>query len=147
APAIARGTLQRLAALQGHEENAARDEQPGKIVHEVRECEMAACGEVPFARYYGSVDATPLYLMLVGAYVRRTGDLETAAALWPHVERALDWIDRWGDRDGDGYVEYCRETERGLANQGWKDSHDAIFHADGRIAEPPIALVEVQGYV
>jgi glycogen debranching enzyme len=93
------------------------------------------------------VDSTPLFLVLAGAYARRTGDLDTAAALWPHFERALDWIDRYGDRDGDGYVEYCRETPRGLVNQGWKDSHDAVFHRDGRIAEPPIALVEVQGYV
>ena len=147
APAIAHGTLHRLAALQGVEVNAARDEQPGKIVHEVRDDEMAVCGEVPFGRYYGSVDSTPLFLVLAAAYVRRTGDLATAEALWPSLERALEWIERYGDRDGDGYVEYHRETPDGLANQGWKDSHDAIFHRDGRIAEPPIALVEVQGYV
>jgi glycogen debranching enzyme len=147
APHIAAGTLRHLAALQGSVENAERDEQPGKIVHEVRDDEMAASGEVPFGRYYGSVDSTPLFLMLAAAYVRRTGDLELAETLWPHVERALEWIERYGDRDGDGFIEYARETPRGLVNQGWKDSHDAIFHADGRIATPPIALVEVQGYL
>jgi glycogen debranching enzyme len=147
APQIAAGTLRHLAALQGSVENAERDEQPGKIVHEVRDDEMAAAGEVPFGRYYGSVDSTPLFLMLAAAYVRRTADLELAEDLWPHFERALDWIERYGDRDHDGFIEYARETPRGLVNQGWKDSHDAIFHADGRIATPPIALVEVQGYL
>ncbi len=147
APQIAIGTLRRLAALQGSVENADRDEQPGKIVHEVRDDELATAGEVPFGRYYGSVDSTPLFLMLAAACVRRTGDLSLAETLWPHFERALEWIERFGDRDGDGFIEYARETPRGLANQGWKDSHDAIFHADGRIATPPIALVEVQGYL
>ncbi|HEY2388011.1 MAG TPA: amylo-alpha-1,6-glucosidase [Candidatus Binatia bacterium] len=147
APRIAAGTLRHLAALQGKVENAERDEQPGKIVHEVRDDEMAAAGEVPFGRYYGSVDSTPLFLMLAAAYVRRTGDLALAEDLWPHLERALEWIERYGDRDRDGFIEYARETPRGLVNQGWKDSHDAIFHADGRIATPPIALVEVQGYL
>jgi glycogen debranching enzyme len=108
---------------------------------------MAATGEVPFGRYYGSIDSTPLFLMLGGAYFDRTGDLQTVRALWPHFERALQWIDRYGDRDGDGFVEYARETSRGLANQGWKDSYDAVFHADGRLADAPIALCEVQGYV
>jgi glycogen debranching enzyme len=146
-PDIAASTLKSLAYLQGTRVDEARDEQPGKIVHEVREGEMAATGEVPFGRYYGSVDSTPLFLWLLGRYVRETGDLELADELWPNAKRALEWIERWGDRDGDGYVEYLRETPRGLANQGWKDSFDAISHANGTLARPPIALAEVQGYV
>jgi glycogen debranching enzyme len=146
-PAIAVGTLKTLAALQGTQVDPQRDEQPGKIIHEIRYGEMAASGEVPFGRYYGSVDSTPLFLWLLGRYVRTTGDLALAAELWNNVERALEWIERWGDRDGDLYVEYFRETPRGLANQGWKDSFDAISHADGTLARAPIALCEVQGYV
>jgi glycogen debranching enzyme len=121
-PSLARGTLRMLASLQGSEVNDARDEQPGKIVHEIRDGEMAHTGEVPFGRYYGSVDSTPLFLWLLGRYVAVTGDLELAHELWPKAELALEWIERWGDRDGDGYVEYLRETPGGLANQGWKDS-------------------------
>ena len=113
----------------------------------MRHGEMANLGEVPFRRYYGSVDATPLFLMLAGLYFERTGDRETIEAIWPNIEAALAWIDTFGDRDGDGFVEYHRETESGLVNQGWKDSHDAIFHADGSTAAGPIALCEVQGYV
>jgi glycogen debranching enzyme len=109
--------------------------------------EMADLHEVPFARYYGSVDATPLFVLLAGLYVERTGDDETLVQLWPAIEAALGWIDGAGDPDRDGFVEYQRATERGLANQGWKDSYDAIFHADGRLAEGYIALAEVQGYV
>lgn len=146
-PEIAAGTLRTLAALQGSGLNQPRDEQPGKIVHEVRAGEMAATGEVPFGRYYGSVDSTPLFLWLLGEYVLVTGDITIASELWSNVERALGWIERWGDRDGDMYVEYMRETPAGLANQGWKDSFDAISHADGTLAPPPIALCEVQGYV
>ena len=146
-PALAVGTLKTLASLQGSQVDQRRDEQPGKIVHEIRAGELAATGEVPFGRYYGSIDATPLFLWLLGRYVETTADLELAAQLWPNVERALDWIERWGDCDGDLYVEYLRETPRGLANQGWKDSFDAISHADGTLARPPIALCEVQGYV
>src|SRR5262249_3741455 len=108
---------------------------------------MAALHEVPFGLYYGSVDATPLFVMLAGLYFERTGDAETIAQLWPAIERALAWIGGPGDYDGDGFTEYYRATEQGLANQGWKDSQDAIFHADGRLAEGPIALAEVQGYV
>jgi len=102
---------------------------------------------VPFRRYYGTVDATPLFLLLAGLYFERTGDHDTLLEIWPNLEAALRWIDEHGDRDGDGFVEYYRETDSGLANQGWKDSHDAIFHADGSGAEGPIALCEVQGYV
>ncbi len=146
-PEIAKRTLRTLAHLQGDTVNEARDEQPGKIIHEMRSGEMAATGEVPFGRYYGSVDSTPLFLWLYGRCVESTGDLNLAKELWPNVERAIQWIERWGDRDGDGYIKYRRETPRGLANQGWKDSDDAIFHHDGALARPPIALAEVQGYV
>jgi glycogen debranching enzyme len=146
-PDLAGRTLQTLAALQGAEVNERRDEQPGKIVHEVRSGEMAATGEVPFGRYYGSVDSTPLFLWLYGRYAASTGDLALAEELWPNAQRAIAWIEKWGDRDGDGYVEYVRESARGLANQGWKDSVDAISHADGGLARAPIALCEVQGYV
>jgi glycogen debranching enzyme len=146
-PRIAQGVLRRLAAFQAKTDDPASDAQPGKILHEMREGEMAALREVPFGLYYGTVDATPLFVMLAGLYAERTGDDATVAELWPTIEAALAWIDGPGDRDGDGFVEYCRATEEGLANQGWKDSQDSIFHADGRLAEGPIALVEVQGYV
>jgi glycogen debranching enzyme len=108
---------------------------------------MARLGEVPFERYYGSVDATPLFIVLAAAYADRTGDVETLRALWPNIEAALAWIDRYGDADGDGFVEYNRHSETGLVNQGWKDSYDSVFHADGRLAPGPIALCEVQAYV
>ncbi len=145
-PMIAKGVLNFLAATQATEVDPLRDAEPGKILHEMRGGEMARLGEVPFSRYYGSVDATPLFVMLAGEYFVRTGDLETVRALWPNIEAALRWCDTYGDADDDGFVEYHRKTEEGLANQGWKDSHDAIFHADGRLAEGPIALCEVQGY-
>jgi glycogen debranching enzyme len=146
-PTIARGVLRFLAATQATGVDPNRDAEPGKILHEMRDGEMARLGEVPFARYYGSVDATPLFVMLTGEYFRRTGDLETVRAIWPHVQAALAWIDTYGDPDGDGFIEYYRKNVHGLINQGWKDSHDAIFHEDGRMAEGPIALCEVQGYV
>jgi glycogen debranching enzyme len=146
-PSLARGVLLSLAATQATRVDPASDAQPGKILHEARGGEMAALGEIPFAAYYGSVDATPLFVLLAGRYYQRTGDDETIRRLWPHIEAALAWMDRDGDGDGDGFVEYARATERGLHNQGWKDSHDAIFHADGTLVEGPVALCEVQGYV
>jgi glycogen debranching enzyme len=146
APGLARGVLRVLAALQGTTVNPARDEEPGRIIHEARYGEMAATGEVPFGRYYGSVDATPLFCMVLGAYVRATGDLALARELWPNALAAVGWMEHHGDRDGDGYLEYGRQSEHGLANQGWKDSGDAIFHRDGTLAEPPVAVVEAQGY-
>jgi glycogen debranching enzyme len=139
--------LRRLAAYQATADDDVSDAQTGKILHEMRGGEMAALHEVPFGLYYGSVDSTPLFVLLAGLYVERTGDVRTLAELWPSIEAALGWIDGPGDLDGDGFVEYHRANEKGLVNQGWKDSYDAIFHADGRLAEGPIALAEVQGYV
>lgn len=146
-PDMARGVLRYLAATQAKEEDPVRDAEPGKILHETRKCELALLGDVPFARYYGSIDSTPLFVVLAGLYWQYTADSATLNDIWPNVKHALEWIDKWGDIDGDGFVEYRRRRDTGLVNQGWKDSGDAVFHEDGRLAEAPIALCEVQGYV
>jgi glycogen debranching enzyme len=146
-PSVAKGVLSHLAATQASTRDPDRDAEPGKILHEVRHGEMAVLREVPFGMYYGSVDSTPLFLMLAGAWYERTGDAEFLKSIWPNIEAALDWIDQTGDMDGDGFVEYARQSSTGLLQQGWKDSHDSVFHADGEIAPGPIALCEVQAYV
>ncbi|HLB62314.1 MAG TPA: amylo-alpha-1,6-glucosidase [Actinomycetota bacterium] len=146
-PAPARQTLELLAAQQGSRVDDWRDEQPGKILHEFRQGELAGAGDIPHTPYYGSVDATPWFVILYAQYFRWTGDVEFAERLLPAAEAALRWIDEEGDLDGDGFVEYRTRSPRGVRNQGWKDSEDSIVHADGRLAEPPIALSEVQGYV
>jgi glycogen debranching enzyme len=145
-PSIARGVLTFLAENQATSSSDAQDAQPGKILHEMRGGEMAALGEVPFGRYYGSVDATPLFVMLADAYFERTADRELIDRLWPNIAAAVDWMRTAGDIDGDGLIEYERRSLSGLVQQGWKDSQDSVFHADGTLAEAPIALCEVQGY-
>jgi glycogen debranching enzyme len=146
-PELATETLRVLARFQGKERDDWRDEEPGKILHEFREGEMTRAQEMPFGPYYGSVDSTPLWLILLSETFNWTADEQLVRDMLPHAYRALEWIQRDGDLDGDGFVEYERRSPRGLANQGWKDSWDAILHRDGELAKPPIALVEVQGYV
>ncbi|MGG1574263.1 amylo-alpha-1,6-glucosidase [Fictibacillus sp. NRS-1165] len=146
-PEIAKGTLMTMASQQGTKADPWRDEQPGKIMHEIRYGELAATGQIPFTPYYGTIDATPLFLILLTEYTKWTGDLVLAEELKQNVEDALKWIDQYGDRDGDGFVEYHQESSKGIANQGWKDSGDSVVHRNGDYAETPIALSEVQGYV
>lgn len=145
-PELAKGVLSYLAEWQAQETSAFRDSDPGKIMHETRRGEMSALGEVPFGRYYGGVDTTPLFVALAGAYAERTGDYEQLDRWWPALERAADWIVAKGEQHPLGLIAYARAMDGGLTNQGWKDSGDSIFHADGRFPEGPVALVEVQGY-
>ena len=146
-PDLALGTLKCLAQYQGDRVDDFRDEQPGKMPHEIRTGELAYLDHVPHSRYYGTVDATPLYLVLLSETFRWTGDLELVRCLLPVAEKALQWIDHYGDLDGDGFVEYRRRSLHGLVNQGWKDSTDCVCFRDGTTAQGPIALAEVQGYV
>jgi glycogen debranching enzyme len=146
-PRIAATTLHVLASYQGTKERPERDEEPGKILHELRIGEQANLHEVPFTPYYGTIDATLLFLVLLGEYLRWTSDMVLFEQLQPHVDAALTWIARSGDADGDGFVEYRRRAGKGLSNQGWKDSGNSIVRRDGSLAEAPIALVEVQGYL
>ncbi|MFB5675917.1 glycogen debranching N-terminal domain-containing protein [Paenibacillus terreus] len=147
APEVAKGTIRTLASTQGKAVDPWRDEQPGKIMHEIRYGELANTNQVPFTPYYGTIDATPLFLVLIAEYVKWTGDLSLVRELEQSIEDALLWIDRYGDRDGDQFVEYHQESSKGIANQGWKDSADSVVHRNGDYAQTPIALSEVQGYV
>lgn len=145
-PELAKTTLRWLSKLQGTKIDPWRDEEPGKIFHEFRRGELAQLGTIPHSPYYGSVDTTSLFLMLIAEYYKWTNDLDFMGELKDSVEAALKWLEEYGDKDGDGFVEYQRQSRRGLQNQGWKDSHDAVTHANGKAAEGPIALIEVQGY-
>ena len=146
-PEAARGVLSYLAAQQATTEDLLRESEPGKVLHETRPGELANTGEIPFGGYYGTIDATPLFVVLAGRYFQRTGDREFIESLWPNIAAALHWIDNFGDIDGDGFVEYRRKNKAGILQQGWKDSDDSVFYANGDLVEPPVALCEVQGYV
>ena len=145
-PSLARGVLCYLAGRQAQTESRFQDSQPGKIMHETRSGEMATLKEIPFGLYYGGVDTTPLFVALAGAYLQRTDDVELITSLWPALLQAVAWMEDYGDSNGDGLIDYQRGADTGLTNQGWKDSEDSVFHADGRLPPGPIALVEVQGY-
>jgi glycogen debranching enzyme len=147
APQVAKDALVFLAEKQATEHNPEKDAEPGKIMHETRTGEMANTEEIPFKEYYGTIDATPLFIMLAGMYYKHTADITTVEKIWPNIKAALSWIDKYGDLDGDGFVEYKHKSENGLTNQGWKDSHDSVMYKNGGLCEPPIALCEVQGYV
>jgi glycogen debranching enzyme len=146
-PDPARDGLRVLAAYQGTEVDDWRDEEPGKILHEIRRGELARSGELPHTPYYGSVDSTLWFLIVLAQHFRWTNDLGFVKELLPAADRALRWIDEYGDQDGDGFVEYRSRSPSTLTNHGWKDSPDSVTHADGSLAEPPVALAEVQGYV
>jgi glycogen debranching enzyme len=147
APQLSRDVLKFLSAYQATDVDHASDAEPGKIFHEIRGGEMSALGEVPFKKYYGTIDSTPLYIILAGEYYERTADLDTMKNIWTNIMAAIDWIDNYGDQDGDGFVEYSHKAEKGLTNQAWKDSFDSVFYENGALADPPLALCEVQGYV
>jgi glycogen debranching enzyme len=146
-PELARGTLRYLASHQGRRVDHSREEEPGKILHEIRFGELANLRHVPHTPYYGSVDATPLFMVLLVELIDWTGDVDLLIELTPHLMAALEWVDRYGDLDGDGLVEYMQHSEIGVRNQGWKDSFDSLVEADGKLAPLPATLVEVQGYV
>lgn len=146
-PNFAKSVLGFLAETQGKTIDEENDCEPGKIIHEARQGEMANLGEIPFKKYYGSVDSTPLFIMLAGAYYKRTDDKEFLERIWPNVKAAINWLYEYGDPDGDGFVEYCRTSTKGLIQQGWKDSENSVFHDNGELADAPIALCEVQGYL
>ena len=146
-PEIGANTLRVLAHHQGTRVDDWRDEQPGKILHELRVNELANLDEIPQTPYYGSIDSTPLFLVLLGMYATSTGTLELFHELHDNVCSALAWIDQFGDSDGDGFIDYHTRSRSGARNQGWKDSGNGIVLEDGQLAEPPIALPEVQGYV
>jgi glycogen debranching enzyme len=145
-PKLAAGVLRYLASTQATQTSSFRDSEPGKIMHETRRGEMANLREIPFGCYYGGVDTTPLFVMLAGAYLERTGDRTLIDEIWPNLLAATGWIEARIARSTTGFLDYARGEESGLANQAWKDSQDSIFHADGRLPRGPIAVVEVQGY-
>ncbi len=146
-PSLARGVLQFLANHQAHAYSQFQAAEPGKILHEKRAGEMTSLHELPFGCYYGGADTTPLYVMLAGAYAERTDDMALIERLWPSLMAAMEWIEGDGDSDGDGFLDYTAGSSKGLINQGWKDSNDSIFHADGALARGAVAVVEIQGYV